>query len=538
MAEKTIKNFGTFKNTADYRHTWNEMLQRITTVMNNQKQVKTSRETMKSKWQESDVEFSKLNDSQGFAKLGGQFARAVPNYQAAMDLIVSAQYDRYSDPTRGHALRLEPGQVDFGGAIEKARLNPRPAPPTTAQLAVYKVKRGPDHLLMVMPDAEFAQISGHACKTGRMDTVPPIPQGLIVETVDEENADDQVVPQPAPQPAPEPQPKPQPQPAPEPEPEPEPQPEKQKKAKRGKAVKPTPATVSGPAAIVPAGPATSATALTPDAEQVVGILTELGEQNAREKITSVLDGKPVELNTVFAWTNQKRSTQHYTLMQLAVIEIRHLRRRHAAFYEDGGSQYSLLQQILDCDPLLYLIQTVIKGTREIFAIRQDAKIVQTGVAVAGLKKTVGNGGTLVQFTIGDGIGLVFQPTPATEHEMRQLDLFETGQDCIKDLMITRSLGEPVTLDIQTMHKQGNDQLSNPGTSFVSADTPIALASIGFKSYTDVAVKAELEALFGSSVQEATRFIQHWRTMVSHKLRYHYHIWKRTADCDEFDRSVF
>jgi hypothetical protein len=216
-----------------------------------------------------------------------------------------------------------------------------------------------------------------------------------------------------------------------------------------------------------------------------------------------------------------------TLADCAILEL----QRFEHHYPDQLSsfQFSLFHQLAECDPVLWLLQTIFSSKRELYALPQGVEVIPNpdGSNRAAATPAVCGGvtsATLIPVeTAKKGLTVIYRPTLLSASTIITLTpgTMKSEIDVFFGLRKVRSERRPVPLDIRDM--SARSVKFTEMSPILSEISPLSAAILGQRAYTEDEVKAEMDILLGEDRDRAWEWILEWRVTATSYIQMKYRL---------------
>ena len=204
-----------------------------------------------------------------------------------------------------------------------------------------------------------------------------------------------------------------------------------------------------------------------------------------------------------------------------------------------GFQYGLITQLIEADPVLWLIKYAVLGEYELVAVPQPLEIVvlendqfQSHSHDSTMLSTE-PGETRVRFIHNaTRLQLTYRPSLAPVHHRDGTKKVLIGglEIYLDEFRESRRARIPCVLDIRSGLVDSNeDTVKSHLFMSLRGISPLADAILSQRPFENAELYAEMEILLGENRQEAWELILRWREMAKYHLTYHFKLWLKAVD---------
>ncbi|KAL4902278.1 hypothetical protein BDW74DRAFT_158897 [Aspergillus multicolor] len=235
-----------------------------------------------------------------------------------------------------------------------------------------------------------------------------------------------------------------------------------------------------------------------------------------------------------------KPSRKFSIRDLAFREMSHLMDTYPK--SAHGFQYGILQQILEQDPLIYLISTALNGdNHRLHAIPQSAAINKAKTQAVEFV-SISSGDCCVKLVDQTKqLSLRFYPTLMSLDEIETLRLFPGSGDVLSKLLEYRNNTRYYPYIIRNGTENLEPEECSSYCEFGEV-TPLGGAILGIRSWDDDMVKAELRILFatehGATADNTVEYILCWRAKVDQEIRMRHRIWTSEEGSEKFPGTPF
>ncbi|KAL2870693.1 uncharacterized protein BJX67DRAFT_344391 [Aspergillus lucknowensis] len=219
------------------------------------------------------------------------------------------------------------------------------------------------------------------------------------------------------------------------------------------------------------------------------------------------------------WYGTLGEKKHKVLLaDCALEELERFKHYHGAEFD--SYQYSLFQQLAECDPVLWLLQAILSSKRELYAFPQGVQ--QKDVTNDSSDKNV-----IARYGVATTVlcipanrshdkGMHMCPSLLTADNLEQIAQGSVAAgEAPAALSALRSKQHPITIKLT-----GGESNAKALEEFqvLTGISPLSEAIMGRRAYSEWEVQEEMDLLLGEDRDAAWGWIQEWRTAAAASIR--------------------
>ncbi|KAL5339027.1 hypothetical protein BJX70DRAFT_398022 [Aspergillus crustosus] len=256
---------------------------------------------------------------------------------------------------------------------------------------------------------------------------------------------------------------------------------------------------------------------TDNPDQLLKIILEFCGEDTEIPVDPAHTSK-LSLTRIFGWLGVYIPGSPRTLLDLAALEWDKYAADNNA--HPDSMRYGFVQQLVECDPIFWLISAIQKGSVQLFAFPQPLIIGEHSGGVIMSKTALESRVCLLNTQC------TFQPSLLTMNELKIV----AGRAFVSTDHAIEVIAEARKVKVVPTGPDDEGFLtvtSWGGHCQFNGVSPLSDAILGYRKYSDPAVQAEIQILLGADRVRAYEFILEWRRIARAQACLWMRLWETT-----------